>query len=234
MTRRKGTLSVIAGRSEARPNLTASERRRITALATAAIAADQAAVTANERRMGSWGECQRLNRLAVDARGLHFGLANEARRVRAGADNAKAALRDAAADLYRTWRREHPQAAAADHERFLVELAGLCGVAPRDLLRLCRYRMDRRTAEERDQDFELYSAGRSMYSIAKTRGIRIRAVQKDIHARLGRQVKARLSRQLDTSAAAIEMLGANDAVADGPLPDRPRTDGAHHPDARRH
>lgn len=191
MTRHRNetTPSASENKSPHQRLLTAAERGRFTALASSAATAERAAATAEVQRKASWRECQRLTVQAGLARGRHYSFANDARRTSAEAADARRTLRRAALDAYVIWRRQHRDTPESDHERFLVELAEACATQPRDLLRLMGFGPSIRTVAERDEDFERYRAGWSMRAIAKARGIRMSAVQKDIHARLARLVE---------------------------------------------
>lgn len=191
MTRRRNEKTPTASENKSpHPRLlTAAERGRFTALASSAATAERVAATAEVQRKASWRECQRLTVQAGLARGRHYSLANDARRTSAEAADALRTLRRAALDAYVTWRRQHRDTPESDHERFLVELAEACAIQPRDLLRLMGFGPSTRSVAERDEDFERYRAGWSMRAIAKARGIRMSAVQKDIHARLARLVE---------------------------------------------
>jgi hypothetical protein len=195
MTRRRKEMTPAASqiRDPRQRLLTAMDRDRFTSLARSAADSERAAAAADAQRKASWRECQRLTVQAGLARGRHYSLANDARRTAAAAADARRTLRRAAVDAYVTWRRQHRNTPESAHERFLVELAEACATQPRDLLRLMGVGPSTRTIAERDDDFERYRAGWSMRAIAKARGIRLSAVQKDIHARLARLVEGQSS-----------------------------------------
>jgi hypothetical protein len=167
------------------------ERGRFRMLAESAALAEHAAATAEAQRRISRRECQRLSVEACLARGRYFGLANDARRATAEAVDTQGALRRAAIEAYVTWTRQHRGSPESDHDSFVAELAEACDMSPRDLLRLIGRVPGRRTVAEREEDFERYRAGWSMRRIAKTRGINMSAVHRDIHARLARHLKDR-------------------------------------------
>jgi hypothetical protein len=207
--RQNGIILVLQGIADEHQLLAAADRERFTALTKSAIAAEDAAAAAEERRKASWREYQELIVQAGLARGRHNSLSNDARRAAAEAADARRTLHHAVRDIYVTWERQQRNVQAVDQERFLLELADACGMPPRDLLRLVGRGPSTRTAAERDEDFERYCAGSSMRSIAKARGIQIYAVRKDIHARRARLVDGQ-SPAVDRSASEVEHLPATE------------------------
>jgi hypothetical protein len=207
----------------------------IARLAEKAAEAERHAAKLDEARRAALAEFKRLSTEAGRARSLHREAAAAADHARDDARGAREEWLRAVSAAYREWRLAHPGAPPSEHEQALRRLADACGMTMRDLWRAIGRRIDRRTPAEIEEDFERFKAGESIRSIARRRGLKVRAVQQSIHVRLVREHMAALRSVadramesdllgLDPDAAPLaepdEQSGPGDAPAQGERPPR--------------
>ena len=163
--------------------LSLSERARYAALSTAVREAERALREVRGIASEAAHTYKELSFEAGRARAIWRGKTAAARKAGDALKGARTILHQSVASAYREWKRRNRVANTGDHEQFLTELAQACGMEMRDLLRGIGYLLERRTPREREEDFRRYLGGQSMREIARSRGLRAWAVQKDIGKR---------------------------------------------------